>query len=85
MARPETTSRVTVHCVYPNAAGLDLSQDEIWAAVPDDRTATPIRKFGAFTPDVLALADWLTACRIDTVAMEATGVLWIPIYHFFTF
>jgi transposase len=80
MSRRQAKPNVSLHCVHPNAAGLDLSQDEIWAAVPDDRTATPIRKFGTFTPDLIALAEWLTSCRIDTVAMEATGVLWIPVY-----
>jgi transposase len=81
MSRRQTQQMVTMSCVHPNAAGLDLSQSEIWAAVPADRTPTPIRKFGTFTPDVLALADWLTACHIDTVAMEATGVYWIPVYE----
>jgi hypothetical protein len=81
MSRRQAKQSVTVRCVHANAAGLDLSQDEIWAAVPDDRTATPVRKFGTFTPDLLALADWLTSCHIDSVAMEATGVLWIPVYE----
>jgi len=81
MSRRQTQQTVTMRCVHANAAGLDLSQTEIWAAVPSDRTPTPIRKFGTFTPDVLALADWLTACHIDTVAMEATGVFWIPVYE----
>lgn len=81
MSRQQSPQTVTMPCVHPNAAGLDLSQTEIWAAVPADRTPTPIRRFGTFTPDVLALADWLTACHIDTVAMEATGVLWIPVYE----
>jgi hypothetical protein len=81
MARYPVTPTVVVHVVHPNAAGLDLSSDEIWAAVPSDRTATPIRKFGTYTVDLYALADWLTTCGIDTVAMEATGVLWIPIYE----
>lgn len=81
MTRRQDQQHVTMRSVHPNAAGLDLSSDEIWAAVPDDRTATPVRKFGTFTPDVLALANWLTACHIDSVAMEATGVLWIPVYE----
>ncbi len=67
--------------VHPNAAGLDIGLAEIWAAVPPDRTAEPVRKFGTFTPDLYALADWLQACGIDTVAMEATGVYWIPVYE----
>ena len=66
---------------HPNAAGLDIGSEEIWAAVPPDRTAAPVRKFGTFTPDLQALADWLAACGVDTVAMESTGVYWIPVYE----
>src|SRR5512135_3513495 len=78
---PSTAPTPVVHTVYPNAAGLDLSSSDVWVAVPSDRTTTPVRKFGIYTADLYALADWLTACRIDTVAMEATGVLWIPLYE----
>jgi transposase len=46
-----------------------------------DRDAQPVRSFGTFIPDLLALADWLVSCRIDTVAMESTGVYWIPVYE----
>jgi transposase len=67
--------------VNPNAAGLDIGSDEIWACVPEDRDAEPVRSFGTFTPDLYALADWLAACRIETVAMESTGVYWIPVYE----
>jgi hypothetical protein len=67
--------------IHPNAAGLDIGSEEIWAAVPPERTAEPLRKFGAFTPDLYALADWLTACGVDTVVMESTGVYWIPVYE----
>ena len=67
--------------IHPNAAGLDIGSEEIWAAVPPERTAEPVRKFGTFTPDLHALADWLTACGVDTVAMESTGVYWIPVYE----
>jgi transposase len=65
----------------PNAAGLDISSEEIWAAVPADRDPQPVRVFGTFTPDLYALADWLKACGIETVVMESTGVLWIPVYE----
>ena len=67
--------------IHPNAAGLDIGSEEIWAAVAPDRTAEPVRKFGTFTPDLQALADWLLACGVDTVAMESTGVYWIPVYE----
>ena len=67
--------------IHPNAAGLDIGSAEIWAAVAPDRTAEPVRKFGTFTPDLQALADWLIACGVDTVALESTGVYWIPVYE----
>jgi transposase len=60
--------------VHLNAAGLDIGSDEIWACVPPDRDPQPVRQFGTFTPDLQALAAWLAACHIDTVAMESTGV-----------
>ena len=68
-------------CVYPNAAGLDIGSAEIVVAVPPDRDAEPVRVFATFTPDLQALVAWLLACGIDTVAMESTGVFWIPIYE----
>ena len=64
--------------IHPNAAGLDIGSEEIWAAVAPDRTAEPVRKFGTFTPDLQALADWLIACGVDTVALESTGVCTDP-------
>lgn len=68
-------------CVNLDAAGLDIGQDEIWACVPADRATPAVRVFGTYTPDLTALADWLVACGIKTVALESTGVYWIPIYE----
>ena len=68
-------------CVHPNAAGLDIGSEEIVVAVPPDRDPQSVRVFRTFTPDLHALVDWLVACGIDTVVMEATGVFWIPIYE----
>lgn len=68
-------------CMYPNAAGMDLGAEEIVVAVPPDRDPVSVRAFSTFTPDLDALVAWLVACGIDTVAMEATGVYWIPIYE----
>jgi len=65
----------------PHAAGLDIGSAEIWVCVPADRDPQPVRAFGTFTPDLAALADWLRACGIETVAMESTGVYWIPAYE----
>ena len=63
-----------------NAAGLDIGDDEIYVAVPEGRDEVSVRVFQTFTRDLHALADWLEACGVDTVAMESTGVYWIPIY-----
>jgi transposase len=70
-----------VRTLHPDAAGLDIGSAEIWTAVPSDRDPEPVRPFATFTPDLYALADWLKACRITTVAMESTGVYWIPVYE----
>jgi transposase len=67
--------------LHLNAAGLDIGASEIWACVPGDRAAEPVRRFETFTVDLHALADWLIACGITTVAMESTGIYWIPIYE----
>ncbi len=64
-----------------NAAGLDIGSAEIWACVPEDRAEVSVRVYETFTPDLHALANWLAACGIETVAMESTGVYWIPIYE----
>lgn len=64
-----------------NAAGLDIGDDEIYAAVPEGRDTVSVKIFKTFTVDLYALADWLKACQVDTVAMESTGVYWIPIYE----
>ena len=63
-----------------SAAGIDVGAREMFVAVPPDRDGNPVRVFGTFTEDLHELADWLAACRITTVAMESTGVYWIPLY-----
>jgi transposase len=67
--------------INPNAAGIDCGAEEHYVAVPADREAVPVRSFRTFTTDLHRLADWLTACGITTVAMESTGVYWIPLYE----
>lgn len=56
--------------VHPNAAGLDIGSEEIWAAVAPPDGSAAVRKFGTFTPDLAALADWLAAHGVETVAMS---------------
>jgi transposase len=67
--------------VHPNAAGLDIGAREIWACVPPDRKGDTVRPFGTFTPDLHQMAEWLEQHGVDTVAMESTGVYWIPAYE----
>jgi transposase len=67
--------------VHLNAAGLDIGSCEIYACVPPDRTEENVKVFGTFTVDLNALADWLKAHQVDTVAMESTGVYWIPAFE----
>jgi transposase len=63
-----------------NAAGIDIGAEEVYVAVPPDRDPQSVRRFGTFTADFVALVEWLKQCRIETVAMEATGVYWIALY-----
>jgi len=67
--------------INPNAAGIDCGSAEHYVAVPPDRDPNPVQSFNTFTSDLVRLADWLTRCRITSVAMEATGVYWIPVYE----
>ncbi len=67
--------------VHPNAAGLDIGASEIWACVPPDCEGETVKMFATFTPDLHRLADWLVACEVDTVAMESTGIYWIPSFE----
>lgn len=64
-----------------NAAGLDIGAAEMWACVPEGRDERSVRMFGTFTPDLHTLAEWLAQCGVSTVAMESTGVYWIPVYE----
>lgn len=77
--RPTTESAITL--THPNAAGIDIGGASHFVAVPPDRDDEPVREFACFTADLHRLADWLDACCVDTVAMESTGVYWIPLYE----
>ena len=64
-----------------NAAGIDLGSAEHWVCVPQECAEQNVRRFGCFTADLIAMADWLIECGVTTVAMEATGVYWIPVFQ----
>jgi transposase len=65
----------------PNAGGIDIGAREMFVAVPPDRDEHPVRVFDAFTADLNDLADWLVTCGVTTVAMESTGVYWVPVFE----
>ena len=67
--------------VNKNAAGIDIGSREHYVAVPSDRSEKSVRSFQTFTSDLYSLANWLKECKIDTVAMESTGVYWIPVFQ----
>lgn len=75
--RPEQLDRQVFE---PNAAGIDIGAREIFVAVPEDRDDHPVRKCATFTGDLNKMAEWLVSCGVTTVAMESTGVYWVPVY-----
>jgi transposase len=78
---PRPASPRDLPVVQPDAAGIDVGSAEHWVAVAPGADPRPVRRFAAFTADLDRLADWLAACRVRTVAREATGVYWIPLFE----
>ena len=70
--------------VHPNAGGIDVGNESHFAAVPADRDADSVQEFGCWTADLHRMGKWLQSCRVDTVALQATGVYWIPLYDILT-
>jgi hypothetical protein len=66
-------SRQVLSLTHPHAAGVDIGSASHDVVVPPDRDDEPVREFKSFTADLHALADWLQACGVDTVATESTG------------
>src|SRR6267143_105922 len=66
--------------VHPHAAGIDVGNSAHDVAVRPDRDPQPVRRFECFTADLYRLADWLKSCGVNTVALQSTGVYWIPLY-----
>lgn len=79
--RAKGQSKSALELIQPNAAGIDIGAQTHWVCVPVDRTLDNVRSFGCFTADLYALADWLQVCGVETVAMESTGVDWIPLFQ----
>jgi transposase len=86
---PDPASLALLHTLHPHAAGIDVGAAELWVCVPPGAVAVlhppvvlpaHVRRFGAFTADLPAIAAWLRQCGVTTVAMASTGVYWIPLY-----
>lgn len=75
--------RLPAHLEHINrmAAGIDVSSGTHFVAVPEGCDQVNVREFSSFTTDLHVLADWLVKCKIETVAMESTGVYWIPLFE----
>ena len=70
--------------VHPHAAGIDLGNQSHFVCVPADSVPpgeSPVREFGVFNPDLDQMVDRFKQCRVETVAMESTGVMWIPVFQ----
>ena len=74
-------SKPVFELTHPNAAGINIGASSHFVAVPPDRDGQPVREFPSFTVDLERLAGWLAECGVDTVAMESTGVYWIPLFE----
>ena len=71
----------SLHLLQPDAAGIDVGATEIYVAVPDDRSPESVQRFDTFTEDLHSAAKWLKTCGIKSIAMESTGVYWIPVFQ----
>lgn len=67
--------------IEPNAAGVDVGATELYVCVSQDRDPQPVRVFETFTCDLHDMAAWLKQCGVRSVAMESTGIYWVPLYE----
>ena len=81
MAKQKTRKPATIETVNIGAAAVDIGSREHMAAVNPDVTDAPVRAFGTFTHDLHDLADWFKSHGVTSIAMESTGVYWIPAYE----
>jgi transposase len=78
--RKMQAEEISLQVVHPDAAGIDIGNEAHYVAVPPSRDDQSVRRFGCTTAELKDLAAWLKECRIHTVAMQSTGVYWIPVY-----
>jgi transposase len=81
MPKTTTDNRPELKPVNLGAAAIDIGSKMHMAAVNPASADIPVRMFGTFTSDLYDLADWFKACGVTSVAMESTGVYWIPVYE----
>ena len=67
--------------VHADAAGIDIGGSEHWVAVSPERDAEPVRRFGCFTADIREMAEWLVEKGVHSVALQSTGVYWMPVFE----
>jgi transposase len=67
--------------VHPDAAGIDIGGSEHWVAISPERDEQPVRCFECYTADLEEMADWLVERGVRSVAMQSTGVYWIPVFE----
>ena len=73
--------RQALPVINPNAGGIDIGSQEHYVALPPDRAGDTVRSFGCTTPELVCMAQWLEAHHVTTVAVESTGVYWLPVAH----
>jgi transposase len=78
---PVEASSAPLESINPDAAGIDVHSNMHMVCVPRDRDSDPVRQFGANTADLEEIAAWLKKCRVKTIALESTGVYWIPLFE----
>ena len=80
LARRLQSENPGLEVVHPHAAGIDVGNGAHYVAVRPDRDSQPVRRFECFTAELHRLADWFQSCGVKTVALQSTGVYWIPLY-----
>src|SRR6267142_6071469 len=80
MMRKMQTEDLSLEVIHPDAGGIDIGNESHYVAVPPGRDSQSVRRFGCTTAELKAMAAWLKQCRIQTVAMQSTGVYWVAVY-----
>jgi len=79
MSKRQRKPKSPLEVQNPNAAGIDIGSREHWVAVRGDCANVPVKQFGTFTHELHQLANWLSERGVTIVAMESTGIYWVPL------